>query len=56
MDGSIRVYQLQGEVYDSLGEFLSALAHEYRTGDQDLVRSTLDEYGLDLSDIGHSHQ
>lgn len=53
MDGSIRVYQLQGEVYESLGEFLSALAHEYRTGDRDLVLSTLDDYGLDLSDIGH---
>jgi len=53
MDGSIRVYQLGGEVYDSLGEFLDALAHEYRVGDQDLVLSTLDEYGLLLSDIGH---
>jgi hypothetical protein len=53
MDGSIRVYQLQGEVYESLGEFLSALAHEYRTGDRDLVLTALDEYGLDLSDINH---
>lgn len=54
MDGSVRIYQLQGEIYESLGEFLSALAHEYRTGDRDLVLSTLDEYGLDLSDIPHS--
>lgn len=53
MDGGIRIYQLQGEVYESLGEFLSALAHEYRTGDRDLVLSTLDDYGLDLSDINH---
>jgi len=53
MDGSIRVYQLSGEVYDSLGEFLDALAHEYKVGDKDLVLSTLDEYGLELSDIGH---
>ena len=46
------VYELGGELYKSVEEFLEALAHEYKTGDSDLVLSKLDDYGFDLSDIG----
>jgi len=47
-----QVYELNGELYKSVEEFLEALAHEYKTGDSDLALSKLDDYGFDLSDIG----
>ncbi len=46
------VYELNGELYKSVEEFLEALAHEYRVGDSDLVISKLDDHGFELSDIG----
>lgn len=46
------VYELGGEIYEHVEAFLEALAHEYKTGDTDLVLSKLDDYGFDLSDIG----
>lgn len=46
------VYELNGEIYSSVGEFLEALAHEYKTGDKELALSKLDDYGFDVSDIG----
>lgn len=52
MDDNTEVYELNGILYDTLGEFLIALANEYKFGDQDAVMEALDKYGLDLSDIG----
>lgn len=46
------VYELNGELFETAGEFLDALAHEYKVGDQELVKSTLEDYGFDMSDIG----
>lgn len=46
------VYELNGEVYENVEKFLEALAHEYKTGDSELVLSKLDEHGFELSDIG----
>lgn len=46
------VYEFGGIIYENAGEFLDALAHEYRVGDKELVISTLEEYGFDLADIG----
>lgn len=46
------VYEFDGTLYETVGEFLDALAHEYKTGDKDLVMSALDDYGFSLEDIG----
>ncbi len=46
------VYELNGELYENVEVFLEALAHEYKTGDSDLVLSKLDDYGFDMTDIG----
>ena len=44
-------YELNGELFTSVEAFLEALAHEYKTGDRELVLSVLDDYGFDISDI-----
>lgn len=44
--------EFDGQLFNTEGEFLDALAHEYKTGDRDLVVSTLEDYGYSLSDIG----
>lgn len=44
-------YEFNGELYDSVGEFLNALAHEYTAGDKEAVVDALEEYGFSLSDI-----
>lgn len=49
---SMGVYEFDGTLYQTVGEFLDALAHEYKTGDKDLVLSSLDDYGFALEDIG----
>lgn len=46
------VYEFNGQIYESTGEFLSALAHEYKAGDQEAVVDALETYGFDLADIG----
>ena len=46
-----QVYEFEGQLYDTEGDFLSTLAHEYRTGDRELVVDTLESYGYSLSDI-----
>ncbi len=46
-----RVYEFDGKLYDTVGEFLQALAHAYKKGDEDLVLSALEDYGFDLNDI-----
>lgn len=45
-------YEFDGEVFDSVEEFLQALAHAYKEGDRELALSTLDDYGFSLSDLG----
>lgn len=47
-----QVYEFDGQLFASEGEFLDALAHEYKHGDRDLVVDTLENYGFALSDIG----
>lgn len=46
------VYEFGGIIYENVGEFLDALAHEYKVGDKALVIATLEEYGFELADIG----
>jgi hypothetical protein len=48
----MEVYELNGEIYENVEVFIEALAHEYKVGDRDLVLSKLDDYGLELTDIG----
>lgn len=45
------VYEFDGQMFDKEGEFLDALAHEYKTGDKELVVDALEQYGLSLSDL-----
>ena len=45
-------YEFQGTLYKTEGEFLDALAHEYKHGDSNQVVETLENYGFMLSDIG----
>lgn len=45
-------YEFEGEIYDSVEEFLQAAAHAYKNGDRELALSKLDDYGFSLSDIG----
>lgn len=47
-------YELDGQLFTSVGEFLDAVAHEYRSGDKDLAVQTLEDYGFSLSDIHSS--
>lgn len=44
-------YEFDGQLYASEGEFLDALAHEYKTGDRQLVVDTLEAFGFSLSDL-----
>ncbi|AKM79975.1 MAG: hypothetical protein UW38_C0001G0106 [Candidatus Saccharibacteria bacterium GW2011_GWC2_44_17] len=46
------VYEFGGEIYENSGEFLDALAHEYKVGDQEAVIDVLEQYGFERSDIG----
>ena len=46
------IYEFGGEIYENAGTFLDALAHEYKSGDKELVVTALEDYGFDLSDIG----
>lgn len=52
MDEHVEVYEFDGELFENVGDFLQSLAHEYKVGDSELVVSTLEDYGFDLSDIG----
>ncbi len=51
MDNNMGVYELNGEMYENVGSFLEALAHEYKIGDKDLALQKLEDYGFDLTDI-----
>ncbi|MDO8335223.1 MAG: hypothetical protein Q7T74_00350 [Candidatus Saccharibacteria bacterium] len=52
MDENVEVYEFDGELFENVGDFLQALAHEYKVGDSELAISTLEDYGFDISDIG----
>lgn len=47
-----QILEFDGQLFQTEGEFLNALAHEYRTGDKELVVDTLEQYGYSLADIG----
>lgn len=44
-------YIFDGQIL-SLGEFLDAVAYEYKHGDPDYAISKLEDEGFDLNDIG----
>lgn len=44
-------YEFDGQLFTNVGEFLDALAHEYKHGDSDLAVQTLEDFGFALSDI-----
>jgi len=44
-------YELDGQLFTNVGEFLDACSHEYKHGDSDLAVQTLEDYGFTLSDI-----
>lgn len=46
-----QVYELDGELFTSVGEYLDAAAHEYKHGDKDQAITSLENYGFTLSDI-----
>jgi hypothetical protein len=52
MSDNTQVYEFGGEIYESAGEFLQVLSHEFKVGDKELVVTTLEDYGFDLNDIG----
>lgn len=45
------VYEFDGQLFESEGEFLDQLAHEYKTGNKEAVVDALEQYGYTLSDI-----
>ena len=44
-------YEFDGQLFTTVGEYLDAVAHEYKTGDKDLAVQSLEDYGFTLSDI-----
>lgn len=44
-------FEYDGVLYATEGEFLAALAHEYKIGDQENVVDTLEHYGYTLADL-----
>lgn len=44
-------YELDGQLFTNVGEFLDAASHEYNHGDKDLALQTLEDYGFSVSDI-----
>jgi hypothetical protein len=44
-------YEFDGQLFTTVGEFLDAVAHEYKHGDKDLAVQVLEDYGFSLSDI-----
>lgn len=45
-------YEFDGQLYTTTGEFLDAVAHEYKTGDRDFAVQALEDYGFNRGDIG----
>ena len=49
-------YELDGQLFTNVGEFLDAVSHEYKHGDKDLAVQTLEDYGFSLSDVNAGDQ
>ena len=47
-----QAFEFDGRLFDTEGEFLDALAHEYKVGDKELVVDVLETYGYTLADLG----
>lgn len=47
-------YEFDGQLFTTVGEFLDAVAHEYKHGDADLAVQALEDYGFSVSDISAS--
>lgn len=47
-----QAFEFDGQLFNSEGEFLDALAHEYKSGDKELVVDALESYGYTLADLG----
>lgn len=45
-------FEFDGQLYETEGELLDAMAHEYKTGDKELVVDALEELGYSLADLG----
>lgn len=45
------VYEFEGVLYHTPGEYLDAVAHAYKHGDEDLAVTSLEDYGFSLSDL-----
>lgn len=46
-----QAFEFDGQLFNNTGEFLDALAHEYKTGDKELVVDTLEKFGFTLADL-----
>lgn len=46
------IYEFNGEVFTNVELYLEALAHEYKTGDRELVLTKLEDDGFTLADLG----
>ena len=44
-------YEFDGQVFETTGELLDALAHEYKTGDKEAAVDALETYGFSISDL-----
>ncbi len=44
-------YEFDGQLFNTAGELLDALAHAYKHGDKEAVVDALEEYGFSLSDL-----
>jgi hypothetical protein len=47
-----QAFEFDGQLFETEGEFLDALAHEYKSGDRELVVDALEHYGYTLADLG----
>jgi hypothetical protein len=47
-----QAYEFDGELFTNVNSFLDAVAHEYKTGDENYALTALEDYGFDISDIG----
>lgn len=46
-----QAFEFDGMRYDTEGEFLDAVAHAYKSGDEQTALDALEDYGYSLSDI-----
>ena len=46
-----KVYEFDGQLFDSDGAFLDTVAHEYRSGDREYATDILEQYGFSIADI-----